>query len=151
MIIKIILSLLGLTYVLSPYDLIPDFFVGVGWIDDIIALILVWKLFQYYSRMHASQFRENGHTSYRGTNNERFSGNGAFGAGKDSGGEIRNDPYEVLGVAKNASLDEIKKAYKGLAAKYHPDKVTHLGEEFRVLAEQRFKEIKEAYQELTVK
>ena len=57
----------------------------------------------------------------------------------------------MLGVGKNASLDEIKNAYKRLAVKYHPDKVSHLGEEFRVLAEQRFKEIQEAYQELMVK
>ena len=32
---KILLSLLGLSYALSPYDLFPDFFVGVGWIDDL--------------------------------------------------------------------------------------------------------------------
>ncbi|HUT69368.1 MAG TPA: DnaJ domain-containing protein [Desulfatiglandales bacterium] len=42
----------------------------------------------------------------------------------------------------------MKNAYRKLANKYHPDKVDHLGDEFRVLAEQRFKEIQEAYQEL---
>ena len=112
-------------------------------------------MFQYYNRRqtsHESDFREKGHTSYRGAKNDRFSGNETFDAGRQSGEEIKqNDPYEVLGVGKNASLDEIKNAYKRLAAKYHPDKVTHLGEEFRVLAEQRFKEIQEAYQELMFK
>ena len=153
MITKIIICLLGLAYVFSPYDLIPDFFVGLGWVDDIIALIVVWKLLQYYKRRHASresEFRENGQTFYRGAEDNGFSGNRTFGADRQSGEEGRkNDPYEVLGVDRKASLDEIKKAYKHLAAKYHPDKVTHLGEEFRVLAEQRFKEIQEAYQELT--
>jgi len=38
-----------------------------------------------------------------------------------------------------------------LANKYHPDKVDHLGEEFKKLAEKKFKDIQEAYQKLTVK
>ena len=53
-------------------------------------------------------------------------------------------------VSRSASPDEIKSAYRRLAAKYHPDKVVHLGEEFRELAEQRFKKIQQAYRELQV-
>ncbi|MBW2144864.1 MAG: DnaJ domain-containing protein, partial [Deltaproteobacteria bacterium] len=41
-----------------------------------------------------------------------------------------------------------KKAYRRLAGKYHPDRVNHLGEEFKELAERRFKEIQDAYQDL---
>jgi DnaJ-domain-containing protein 1 len=155
MIIKISLALLGLTYALSPYDLLPDFLVGLGWIDDIVVLILLWKFLQYYNRRHnrhESDFQNNGQAYYRGAKDDRFSENGTSGTGRQSGEKVKqNDPYKVLGVDKNASLDEIKHAYKGLASKYHPDKVTHLGEEFRVLAEQRFKEIQEAYQKLIVK
>ncbi|MFH1490926.1 MAG: DnaJ domain-containing protein [Pseudomonadota bacterium] len=154
MIIKIILALLGLTYVFSPYDLVPDFIVGLGWIDDIIILILLWKLVQHYNRRrseHESYFRENNHASYGGAKDDRFFGNRTFGTGQQSREEGKqNDPHKVLGVGKNASPDDIKSAYKRLAAKYHPDKVAHLGEEFRVLAEKRFKEIQEAYQELMV-
>jgi DnaJ like chaperone protein len=51
----------------------------------------------------------------------------------------------VLGLDRGASRDEIQKAYRALANKYHPDKVQHLGEEFRALAEDRFKEIRQAY------
>jgi molecular chaperone DnaJ len=51
-----------------------------------------------------------------------------------------NDLYEVLGVAKTASQDEIKKAYRKLARRYHPDK-NHGDKE----AEERFKEIQAAY------
>jgi curved DNA-binding protein len=54
------------------------------------------------------------------------------------------DYYEVLGVAKDASGKDIKRAYRKLAAKYHPDK--NPGDE---KAEERFKEINEAYQVLS--
>jgi molecular chaperone DnaJ len=54
----------------------------------------------------------------------------------------KRDYYEVLGVKKNASLDEIKKAYRELALRYHPDRVPH---EQKKDAEERFKEISEAY------
>jgi len=55
----------------------------------------------------------------------------------------------VLGVPRDATQEEIKKAYRQLANKYHPDKVEHLGDEFKKLAETRFKEIEAAYRELT--
>jgi DnaJ-class molecular chaperone len=52
------------------------------------------------------------------------------------------DYYSMLGVSENASLDEIKKAYRSLALKYHPDKVS---QEKKAEATERFKEISEAY------
>ena len=55
----------------------------------------------------------------------------------------KRDYYEVLGVAKNASLDEIKRAFRKLAMKYHPDRNKEPD------AEQKFKEINEAYQVLS--
>ena len=64
---------------------------------------------------------------------------------------VRVLPYAVLGIAPDASPEEIKKAYKELAGKYHPDKVHHLGDDFQALAEKRFKEIQEAYHKLTKK
>ena len=61
------------------------------------------------------------------------------------------DPYRILGIDRSASAVEIKQAYRELARKYHPDKLEHLGDEFKELAEIRFKEIQKAYQELSGK
>ena len=57
----------------------------------------------------------------------------------------KKDYYEVLGVSRDASEDEIKKAYRKLAKKYHPDANPNNKEE----AEAKFKEVNEAYETLS--
>ena len=59
--------------------------------------------------------------------------------------------YDILGVADTASQEEIKKAYKKMAIKYHPDKQTNKTEEEKKTYEEKFKEISEAYEVLTNK
>ncbi|MDD5356456.1 MAG: DnaJ domain-containing protein, partial [Candidatus Omnitrophica bacterium] len=54
----------------------------------------------------------------------------------------KRDYYEILGVKKSASLDDIKKAYRSLALQYHPDRVPA---EKKKESEEKFKEISEAY------
>ena len=54
--------------------------------------------------------------------------------------------YKIIGVNKNASVEEIKKAYRKLATEYHPDKVSYLGEDFRKDAEEKFQKINMAYE-----
>jgi len=56
------------------------------------------------------------------------------------------NPYSVLGVSPNASNDEIKKAYRELSRKYHPD--SYVDNPLADLAEEKFKEVQEAYEQI---
>lgn len=57
------------------------------------------------------------------------------------------DPYEVLGIQRGASKDEIKAAYRKLAKQYHPD--MHVDNPLKDLAQEKFIEVQEAYDQLT--
>ena len=57
-----------------------------------------------------------------------------------------SDPYSVLGVDRNASDDEIKKAYRSLSRKYHPD--ANINNPHKDEAEAKFKEVQQAYQQI---
>jgi len=60
----------------------------------------------------------------------------------------RDNAYKILEINKSATVDEIKAAYRKMAKKYHPDKVLHLGEEHQKGAEEKFRQVQEAYEEL---
>lgn len=138
---KMLVGTGSLLYTLSPIDIVTDLLPLMGWMDDLILLALaIWFIknfpFQYRYRYGytTSQQRTTSskkeETSY--TQKEQFD----------------EDPYTILGVPRNATQEEIKKAYHTLAAKYHPDKVNHLGDEFKELAHKKFILIQKAYQKL---
>ncbi len=54
--------------------------------------------------------------------------------------------YKILEIEKSTGDDEVKKAYRRMAMKYHPDKVHHLGPEYQKDAQEKFKKINEAYE-----
>jgi len=141
--------LLLILYVLSPFDLLPEALVGpIGWLEDAVTVGLVYWYFVYRPAKMRSQFKQTYYGKGEGArsgyqeNQQRAQTEPRFS---------RGDPYDVLGVSRGASQDEIRRAYRKLVVKYHPDKVDHLGDEFKVLAEKKFKEIQEAYQVLVRK
>jgi len=60
--------------------------------------------------------------------------------------DSKDNAYKILEIEKNASVEEIKAAYRKMAKKYHPDKVAHLGEEHRKGAEEKFRQVQGAYE-----
>lgn len=56
--------------------------------------------------------------------------------------------YLILEVDKTASDEDVKKAYRKMAVKYHPDKVGHLGEEFQKAAQEKFQGVQQAYEQI---
>lgn len=57
-----------------------------------------------------------------------------------------NADYKILEIDPTATVEEVKKAYRKMAMKYHPDKVHHLGPEYQKDAQEKFRKINEAYE-----
>jgi uncharacterized membrane protein YkvA (DUF1232 family) len=128
--------LLGILYLVSPIDAIPDAILGLGWADDIALLLLAYW---FVTRVLPGGYRQNGSYHSGGTGQEES---------KPRAG-VEKDPYEILDVSRNATPEEIKSAYRKKAQRYHPDRVAHLGDEFQQLAKQKFQEIQKAYEILS--
>ncbi len=116
---------LALLYLLSPIDLVPDASL-VGLIDDFVVLAAaLWM----QKRIRQQSPRDQPSHSAPGTGTDR-------------------DPHEVLGVQRGASEQEIKDAYRDKMKRYHPDRVSGLGEELQQVATQKTLEIQRAYDRL---
>ena len=144
---RFLIYLLLILYLLSPFDLLPEFFVGpIGVVEDVITLGVLYWYFIYRPAKIRAKLRQAYYQQAGEGRSERYQEEQRRAQTDKERSKL--SPYEVLGVNREASIDEIKGAYRKLAGKYHPDKVEHLGEEFKGLAEKKFKEIQEAYQEL---
>ncbi len=136
-----LLLLLCVVYVLSPLDLFPDVLGPAGRLDDL--LVALGTLYYIYS----------GSRKIPGQDKAR-GGQGGPGRGGSEGASSRqdapgsSDPYDVLGVNRGDGLEEIRKHYKEKLLQYHPDRVAHLGRELQEVAEQKTKEITEAFQKI---
>ncbi len=67
------------------------------------------------------------------------------GARAGSAASLEEKYYALLGLEQGADFITVKKAYRKLSMQYHPDKVAHLGDEFKGVAEEKMKEINESY------
>ncbi len=118
---------LAILYLRIPFDLLPDVS-AVGFLDDLIVLLAAL----YFG--------------------------GGVGAGGENAAEAASpggrraehsaDPYEVLGVARGATQEEINRAFREQMKQYHPDRVAGLGEELQRLAHEKAVEIQRAYEAL---
>ena len=138
--------ILVLLYILSPFDVVPDFLVGPGWVDD---LLLIGALIWFLTTRRPGESPGDFYRRYRRYKRP----SPGFGAeekrdGKASRNHEETDPFEILGVRPGASPDEIKTAYRRAVAKYHPDKVAHLGKEFQEMAHRKLLAIQGAYEAL---
>jgi uncharacterized membrane protein YkvA (DUF1232 family) len=120
----------ALLYLVVPWDL--DFIPIAGRLDDLLVLYLALN-YAWKRRKAASA----------------DSAAGSEGRREDGGkGEEEKDPYRVLEVERGASEEQIRKSYLNLLARYHPDRVQHLGEEFRLMAARKTVALNRAYAEI---
>ncbi|MFP4226011.1 MAG: DnaJ domain-containing protein [Desulfobacterales bacterium] len=142
-------------YVISRIDLLPDVIPIIGWLDDtfLVGLLIYFlryrKLpgFMYFLQRLFFKKSPGRQDQRYGRTNTGTRGNQQAGGQKQQQGQPKN-PYAVLGLKPGASREEIQAAYRELVQKYHPDKLSHLGEEFQEMAQQKFVEIQNAYDQL---
>lgn len=161
--VKFILILLALAYLISPVDVIPEMYLPwVGWIDDSLVLLCLYHLIRY-GQLPSFLFKK-GTKQSSGEKTKGPETAGPFRKAAPNRSSYRSNatgqstkgnqsaktsplksPYEILGVDESVSWSEIQNAYKNKVKQYHPDKLSHLGEEFSNLANERFLEIQQAY------
>lgn len=134
----IILLVLAIFYILIPIDFIPDRLGRIGRVDDFAILFaFVWWFFfkPLYDEVKV-KMRPRKKKSAPNHENESLKQNDVL------------SPFEVLGVSKNSTSKDIKKAYHNLIKQYHPDLVNNMGKEIQDVASHKTEEINRAYEEL---
>lgn len=120
-----------------------DFLFGIGGADgefhqtELNMLRLIAQYLGISSSDYTSIFER--HVGY--TDGRNYSEN----RGTSGSRSYSKDPYRVLGIDSSATDDEVKKAYRKMAMKYHPDRVAGMSEEMQRNAAEQMKEINEAY------
>ena len=94
----------------------------------------------YEFRSMQAMFMGQGRHSYNGNYQQRKS--------KNSNAPSLSTCYKILGVNSKSNDTELKKAYRKLAIKFHPDKVAHLGKDHVQVAEDKFQKVQEAYDKI---
>ena len=145
--VKIILIIFALAYFISPIDLIPDFLIPyLGWVDDTFVIGIVLYLIRFGRLPYFFGKKGRAFNNFSNLFNSYKNQSANFNQDKQyTNQNINKDPYEILGIKQNATKKDIQTAYKLKVKLYHPDKVSHLGEELQRVANEKFIEIKSAY------
>lgn len=132
----------ALLYLRSPIDLIPDG-TPIGFVDDLVVLALsLW-----WARPGGAPewLRRREHAQAR---MHRDDGDTARPPSGPPDSASPWDPYQVLEIGPEATVEEITRAYRTQMKRFHPDRVEGLGDELREVAHRRTREIQRAYDEL---
>ena len=115
-----------------------DFLFGIGGADGVFHQAELSILRQIAQYLGISQ------GDYVSIHERHVGHSHASSSGRTTGGDL----YKVLGITKDATDDEVKRAYRRMAMKYHPDRVAGMSEELQRNAAEQMKEINEAYEKI---
>lgn len=123
-----------------------DFLFGIGGADGDFNQpeVNMLRLIAQYLGISASDYTSifERHVGYEDAG---YAGGHSNRSGGSRSSSYNKDPYRVLGIDSSATDDEVKKAYRKMAMKYHPDRVAGMSEEMQRNAAEQMKEINEAY------
>lgn len=131
------MMILAVLYFLLPYDLLPDGGGRIGRIDDILVLLII--IFWLFIKPLVDEIMAKRYSKPDGKSTH---------SRHESDRQTAADPWQVLGVRRDASPEEIKKAYYELVKQYHPDRVNSLGPELQALAREKTTQLNRAYEQL---
>ena len=95
--------------------------------------------------MRDNSHSERQHSNYEYCYTSESEDDHAESSADESSDSRSNSPYQVLGIPENSPIDIVSARYKLLSKQYHPDMVENLGEELKVVADRKMKEINSAY------
>ena len=121
-----------------------DFLFGIGGADGEFhqSELNMLRLIAQYLGISQSDYTSIYERHVGSSNSSGYDGGSSSHSSRASYGK---DPYKVLGIDSSATDDEVKKAYRKMAMKYHPDRVAGMSEELQRNAAEQMKEINEAY------
>ncbi len=137
-----------IAYLIYPLDLVPDMLMpGLGSVDDVLLIVIAWRnLRRYVKAEHIKMARSRlGIKSRDGGPKDHHKKRDNSGR-KNTRTTTEQYYAEVLGLGADRSMPAIKQKYWELAKQYHPDLVQHLGIELRQVADQKMKNLNDAYQ-----
>jgi len=142
--------ILVVLYFLIPLDIFPDFLGLPGRVDDfLVALAGLYFMYANSSKRRkpgeAPQGSKSGDRGEDPKHGDPRNGDRHAGRKQDPG---KRDPYEVLGVPRDAPMEEIRRRYRERLLQVHPDRVQHLGPEFQEMAERKTRELNGAFQQI---